>query len=221
MDYYDRILEHNRRWAREMVEQDPEYFARHTESQAPHTLFIGCSDSRLHTDTLTGTELGEMFVHRNIANQIYSADLNVLSAIEYAVNFLDVKHIMVCGHYDCGGIRAAADMAADHGIVDHWLGQIRTIMRIHEHELGGIKDHEACLDRLVELNVLEQVYKLSSTPVIREAWSRGRRPIIHGVVYDIRTGLLKEVATRIDGADKIASILAETAVAQRTAALTT
>lgn len=211
MEYYDRMLEFNRQWAQDMVAKDPDYFARHAKGQTPHTLFIGCSDSRVQTNTLTGTEQGEMFVHRNIANQVYSSDLNVLSALEYAVNFLDVKHVIVCGHYGCGGIRAAADADADHGIIDHWLGQIRTIMRLHQDELDRIADHEAMLDRLAELNVLEQVYNLSCTPVIREAWSRGRRPIIHGVIYDIRNGLLKEIATRVDGPDKIQAILPDTA----------
>ncbi len=211
MEHYDRILQFNARWAAEMVAEDPSYFERHAKGQTPHTLFVGCSDSRVQTNTLTGTEQGEMFVHRNIANQVYSSDLNVLSALEYAVNFLDVKHIMVCGHYGCGGIKAAANTAGTHGIIDHWLGQIRTIMRLHQEELDAIGDAEARLDRLTELNVLEQVYNLSCTPVIRDAWARGRRPIIHGVVYDIRTGLLKEVVARVDGEDKIGAILADTA----------
>lgn len=211
MEDYDRILQFNARWAAEMVTQDPSYFERHAKGQTPHTLFIGCSDSRVQTNTLTGTEQGEMFVHRNVANQVYSSDLNVLSALEYAVNFLDVKHIIVCGHFGCGGIRAAANTAGHHGIIDHWLGQIRTIMRLHRDELDAIGDEEMRLDRLTELNVLEQVYNLSCTPVIRDAWARGRRPIIHGVVYDIRTGLLKEVVARVDGEDKISAILADTA----------
>jgi carbonic anhydrase len=211
MEYYDRILEFNRKWAGEMVAEDPSYFARHAKGQTPHTLFIGCSDSRVQTNTLTGTEQGEMFVHRNIANQVYSSDLNVLSALEFAVYVLDVKHIIVCGHYGCGGIKAASATEAAHGLIDHWLGQIRTIMRLHQDELDAITDPELRLDRLTELNVLEQVYNLSCAPVIRESWERGRRPIIHGVVYDIRTGLLKEVATRVDGPDKVKAILPSTA----------
>ena len=207
MEYYDRILQFNRQWAADMVAKDPEYFARHAEGQTPHTLFIGCSDSRVQTNTLTGTEQGEMFVHRNIANQIYQSDLNVLSAIEFAVNYLDVKHIIVCGHYGCGGIKAAAQSGASHGIIDHWLGQIRTIMRIHQEELDAITDQRERLDRLTELNVLEQIYNLSCAPVIRDAWERGRRPIVHGVVYDIKSGLLKEVATRIDGPDKVRELV--------------
>lgn len=211
MEYYDRILEFNRRWAAEMVAKDPSYFARHAQGQTPHTLFIGCSDSRVQTNTLTGTEQGEMFVHRNIANQVYLSDLNVLSALEYAVNVLDVKHVIVCGHYGCGGIRAAAMTDADHGIVDHWLGQIRTIMRLHQEELDAIPDPDAKLDRLTELNALEQLYNVSCTPVIREAWSRGRRPILSAVVYDIRTGLLREVLAKVDGPEKLTAAVPSSA----------
>ena len=211
MEYYDRILAFNRQWAGERVAQDPGYFKRHATGQTPHTLFIGCSDSRVPTNTLTGTEQGEMFVHRNIANQVYSSDLNVLSALEYAVYVLDVQHIIVCGHYGCGGIKAAAAAEAAHGLVDHWLGQIRTIMRLHQDALDAITDPDLRLDRLAELNVLEQVYNLSCAPAVRDSWGRGRRPIIHGVVYDIRTGLLKEVATRVDGPDKVKAILPSTA----------
>lgn len=207
MQEYDKIIEYNRRWAAEQVAADPEYFARHATGQAPHTMFITCSDSRLQTNTLTGTDFGEMFVHRNIANQVYTSDLNVLSAVEYAVDMLDVTHIMVCGHYGCGGIRAAATDSNTHGLTDHWLGQLRTIMRLHEEELAGITDVELRLDRLAELNVREQVYNLSTTAVIRDSWERGRRPILHGTIYDIRTGLLKEVATRIDGPDKIRAMM--------------
>lgn len=207
MEAFDKMLEFNRRWAAEMVANDGDYFSRHASGQTPHTLFIGCSDSRLQTNTLTGTDQGEMFVHRNIANQVYGSDLNVLSAVDYAVDVLDVKHIIVCGHYGCGGVRAAAAAESPtHGLTDHWLSQLRTIKRLHKDELDACGEGEARLDRLAELNVLEQVLNLAETPVIRDCWARGRRPILHGLVYDIRTGLLKELATRIDGVDRIQSI---------------
>jgi carbonic anhydrase len=207
MEAFDRILEFNKRWAADMVASDPDYFTRHATSQTPHTLFIGCSDSRIQTNTLTGTEQGEMFVHRNIANQVYGSDLNVLSTVEFAVDVLDVKHILVCGHYGCGGVRAAASASPTHGLTDHWLSQLRTIMRLHKDELDACGEGEARLDRLAELNVLEQVYNLAATPVVRDAWERGRRPVLHGLIYDIRTGKLKELATRIDGPDKVRMIL--------------
>jgi carbonic anhydrase len=207
MEAFDRMLEFNKRWAADMVAHDPDYFTRHATSQTPHTLFIGCSDSRIQTNTLTGTEQGEMFVHRNIANQVYGSDLNVLSTVEFAVDVLDVKHILVCGHYGCGGVRAAASASPTHGLTDHWLSQLRTIMRLHKDELDACGEGEARLDRLAELNVLEQVYNLAATPVVRDAWERGRRPVLHGLIYDIRTGMLKELATRIDGPDKVRMIL--------------
>jgi carbonic anhydrase len=207
MEAFDRMLEFNKRWAADMVAKDPDYFTRHATSQTPHTLFIGCSDSRIQTNTLTGTEQGEMFVHRNIANQVYGSDLNVLSSVEFAVDVLDVKHILVCGHYGCGGVRAAASASPTHGLTDHWLSQLRTIMRLHKDELDACGEGEARLDRLAELNVLEQVYNLAATPVVRDAWERGRRPVLHGLIYDIRTGKLKELATRIDGPDKVRMIL--------------
>ncbi len=207
MEAFDKILESNRQWASEMVKHDAGYFTRHSAGQTPHTLFIGCSDSRIQTNTLTGTEQGEMFVHRNIANQVYGSDLNVLATVEYAVDVLDVKHILVCGHYGCGGVRAAAAASPTHGLTDHWLSQLRTIMRLHKDDLDACGEGEARLDRLAELNVLEQLNNLAATPVVRDAWERGRRPILHGLVYDIRTGLLKELATRIDGPDKVRMIL--------------
>ncbi|MEI2720352.1 MAG: carbonic anhydrase [Gemmatimonadales bacterium] len=211
MEAFDKMLEFNRRWAADMVAQDSGYFTRHAAGQTPHTLFIGCSDSRVQTNTLTGTEQGEMFVHRNIANQVYGSDLNVLSAVDYAVDVLDVKHIIVCGHYGCGGVRAAAAAESPtHGLTDHWLSQLRTIKRLHKDELDACGEGEARLDRLAELNVLEQVHNLAATPVIRDSWARGRRPVLHGIVYDIRTGLLKELATRIDGVDRIESIFGTT-----------
>lgn len=207
MEAFDRMLEFNKRWAADMVANDPGYFTRHATSQTPHTLFIGCSDSWIQTNALTGTEQGEMFVHRNIANQVYGSDLNVLSSVEFAVDVLDVKHILVCGHYGCGGVRAAASASRTHVLTDHWLSQLRTIMRLHKDELDACGEGEARLDRLAELNVLEQVYNLTATPVVRNAWERGRRPVLHGLIYDIRTGKLKELATRIDGPDKVRMIL--------------
>ncbi len=208
MEAFDRMLDFNRRWAAEMVAKDRGYFTRQVAGQTPQTLFIGCSDARVETSTMMGTAPGELFVHRNIANQVYGSDLNVLATVDYAVDVLDVKHIIVCGHYGCSGVRAAAAAESpSHGLTDHWLSQLRTIKRLHKDELDACGEGEARLDRLAELNVLEQLHNLAATPVIRDAWARGRRPILHAVVYDIRTGLLKELAPRIDGVDRIPRIL--------------
>lgn len=207
MNSFDRMLASNRTWAAQKVAQDAEYFARHVGGQTPHTLFIGCSDSRIQTDVLTGSDQGELFVHRNVANQVYVSDMNVLSAVEYAVEVLDVEQVVVCGHYGCGGVRAAASESRSAGLTDHWLAQLRTIQRLHADDLDRCATPDERLDRLTELNVLEQVFNLSTTPVIRDAWERGRRPVLHGVVYDMRTGLLKELATRIDGRDAIRDLL--------------
>ena len=141
MDDLHRLLENNRQWVRERLDADPEYFTRNAKSQTPEFLFIGCSDSRVPANEITGTHPGEMFVHRNIANQVWPNDINVLSVLQYAVEVLDVRHVIVCGHYECGGVKAAAQSEAHYGLVDNWLGEIRTIERIHRHELDALPDH--------------------------------------------------------------------------------
>ena len=149
-------------------------------------------------ETLTGVAPGEMFVHRNIANQVLSGDMNVLSVLQYAVEVLDVEHVIVCGHYQCGGVKAAMGDAS-YGLVDHWLANIRDQVRRHETDLEPITDEQAAFNRVVELNVLRQVYNLSRTPIVQNAWKRGRRPLLHGIVYDIHDGLLKSLVLEVDG----------------------
>ncbi len=201
MNNYYRLLDSNRRWAHDVVERDPDYFASRLGGQAPHFLFIGCSDSRVPANTLTGAAAGEMFVHRNIANQVHTSDLNVLSVLQFAVEVLDVKHVIVCGHYECGGVKAAAT-ETHYGLVDNWLAGIRQVRRLHQRELDALPDETARQNRLVELNVLTQIYNLTLTPVIRHAWERGRRPLLHGLVYSLENGLLKELVQGVDGPDK-------------------
>lgn len=207
MENYRKLFERNHQWAERLTKDDPEYFRKRTGSQEPHFLFIGCSDSRVPSNSLTGTEPGEMFVHRNIANQVFLGDLNVLSVVQFAVEVLDVKHIIVCGHYECGGVKAAYTEQS-YGLVDNWLGHIRTIKRLHREELAALPDDKSRTDRLVELNVLEQVFNLSTTPTIRSAWARGKRPLLHGLVYGLHDGRLRELATEIDSPEK-AQVLAQ------------
>jgi carbonic anhydrase len=205
MDHLKRILANNKRWAAEMTRSDPGFFASRAAGQQPHFLFIGCSDSRVQAEALTGVLPGEMFVHRNVANQVLPADLNVLAALEYAVGVLEVEHVIVCGHYGCGGVSAAAG-TKPLGLLDHWLASLRNVVRLHRAELDALADPDARHQRLVDLNVVEQVYNLSRTPIVQQAWSRARRPMLHGLVYGLNDGLLRELVVGVDGEDKAAEL---------------
>ncbi|MEO7996985.1 MAG: carbonic anhydrase [Gemmatimonadaceae bacterium] len=205
MEHFARILRNNKQWAARMKADDPDYFARRSAHQEPHFLFIGCSDSRVPTELLTGVAPGELFSHRNIANQVFPTDLNLLSVMQYAIDVLDVEHVVVCGHYNCGGVKAALG-SASYGVVDHWLSNIRNVVRWNQDELDGIPNEEARLRRLVELNAIEQVYQLSRSPIIQRSWERGRRPMLHGLVYDLHDGLLRTLVTGIDGPEKAQSL---------------
>lgn len=202
MENLKRLFDNNRKIVEEVTRSDPEFFTRRAGKQEPHFLFIGCADSRVPIETLTGATPGEMFVHRNIANQVVSADLNLLSVLQFAVEVLDVKHVMVCGHYQCGGVKAAMGVQS-FGLVDHWLAGLRDTVRRHEVELQHLPSEEERFKRVVDLNVLRQVYNLARTPVVQGAWKRGRRPLLHGVVYDLHDGLLKPLVLGVDGADKL------------------
>jgi carbonic anhydrase len=199
-----KLFDNNRAIVAGLTRDDPEFFRRRAGRQEPHFLFIGCADSRVPIETLTGVAPGEMFVHRNIANQVLEADLNLLSVLQYAVEVLDVKHVVVCGHYHCGGVQAACD-GHDHGLVDHWLAGIRELDRRHRRELEAL-DAATRLRRLVELNVLRQVYHLSRTPIVRSAWARGRRPLLHGMVYDLADGLLRDLVLEVDSPAQVEAV---------------
>ncbi len=201
MKNYERLFVNNKEWATAIRSSDPDYFERRAAGQEPHFFLIGCCDSRVPTEVLTGAKPGEIFTHRNIANQAHPSDLSMLSALEYAVEFLDVKHVLVCGHYGCGGVKAALGPPG-HGVVDHWLHVIRDVYRWNHAEIDAIHDIHDKTNRLVELNVMKQVYQLSRTPVVQRAWAKGRRPILHGIVYDLHDGLLKELVSGLDGEDK-------------------
>ena len=186
------LFEHNRRWAEAKRREDRDYFKRLTALQRPDYLWIGCSDSRVPANVITGLEPGEVFVHRNVANLVHRADLNLLSVLEFAVEALDIKHIIVCGHYGCGGIRAAMD-GHRHGIIDHWLQPIRDVADQHRDDLAGFVEAEAKLDRLCELTVQAQVESLSRTPILQAAWKRKKPLSIHGWIYGLKDGLLHDL----------------------------
>jgi carbonic anhydrase len=192
------LLEHNVAWATGKVRQDPDYFRRLSELQNPEYLWIGCSDSRVPANVITGLEPGEVFVHRNVANLVHRADVNLLSVLEFAVETLGVKHIIVCGHYGCGGVRAAMD-GHRHGIIDHWLQPIRDTADYHREDLLAVADPEPRLNRLCELSIAAQVEGLSRTPIIRSAWQRGKSVSIHGWVYGLEDGLIRDLDCTMNG----------------------
>lgn len=186
------LFDHNVRWAAAKRAEDPHYFERLSALQRPEYMWIGCSDSRVPANVITGLQPGEVFVHRNVANLVHRADLNLLSVLEFAVETLEVKHIIVCGHYGCGGVRAAMD-GHRHGIIDHWLQPIRDVADAHRRELSATVDEEERLNRLCELTVAHQVEGLSHTPIVQSAWKRGRNLAIHGWIYGLRDGLLRDL----------------------------
>ena len=206
MQNLHRLFDNNKALVEQVTRDDPDFFRRRAGKQEPHFLFIGCADSRVPIETLTGSLPGEMFVHRNIANQVLAADLNVLAVLQYAVEVLDVEHVAVCGHYQCGGVKAA--MGTDsYGLVDYWLAGIRDQVQRHRSEIESHATEQARFNRVVELNVMKQVHNLSRTPIVQSAWKRGRRPMLHGMVYDIHDGLLKPVVMQVDGQDKVKALL--------------
>lgn len=192
MNVIEKILLENRAWASEKTTDDPGFFKRLSAIQTPEFLWIGCSDSRIPPNEVTGTEPGEIFVHRNVANMVVKDDLNLLTVLEYAVKYLKVQHIIVCGHYGCGGV-IAADSDDDFGIINNWLEHIKKTKEEHINELSEIKDSHKRLERLVELNVIEQVKNLAKTKIIRETWKNEQRPVIHGWVYGLNNGIIKPI----------------------------
>jgi carbonic anhydrase len=189
---HDKIFENNKKWAEQKRTNDPEYFARLASGQSPEYLWIGCSDSRIPAEQITGLEPGEAFIHRNIANLVVNTDLNVMSVINYAVRHLGVKHIVVCGHYGCGGVKAAMT-PKDLGLLNPWLRNIRDVYRLHEDELDAIKDEDARYNRLVELNVEEQCRNIIKTAAVQQSYAKNEFPIVHGWVFNFETGLLKDL----------------------------
>lgn len=192
MKSYEKILLENKAWARESLLNDPEFFLKMLDTQKPEFLWIGCSDSRVPAETITGMHPGEIFVHRNIANLVVHNDFNLLSVLDYAVEVLHVKHIIVCGHYGCGGVKAALNHH-NMGIINKWLRHIKDVYRIHQDELEQIADEETKVNQLVEFNVREQVMNLAKTSIVQKAWKYEQRPHLHGWVYSLNNGILKSI----------------------------
>ena len=205
MKLYNSLLDGNKEWVAKRLEQDPHYFENLSKGQTPQFLWVGCSDSRVPANEITNTRPGDIFVHRNIANMVVHSDMNLLSVLDYAVNVLHVKHVIVCGHYGCGGVKAAMENE-QYGLVDNWLRFIKDVYRIHSKELDAITDEEKRFDRFVELNVIEQVYDLSKTTIIQNAWSKRNEPKIHGWVYSLKTGLIKDLNVSLDNSLKLPPI---------------
>ncbi len=191
-EIFDKIFTNNKQWVQEKLDQDPEYFKKLSLGQKPPILWIGCSDSRVPANEITGTQPGEIFVHRNIANMVIHTDMSMLSVLDYAVNVLKVKHIIVCGHYGCGGVIAAMDNQ-EVGLIDNWLRHIKDVYRLHKDELDAISDHEEKMRRMVEINVEEQVFDLVKTSIVQKAWRKEQPLYVHGLVYDVANGILKNL----------------------------
>ncbi len=193
MHSYEKLLQENKNWAAGKIKNDPDFFNQLAHLQSPEFLWIGCSDSRVPANEITGTQPGEIFVHRNVANLVINTDVNLLSVLDFAVNHLKVKHVIVCGHYGCGGIKAAITKNDFKPVLNMWLRNIKDVYRIHRKELDEIEDAESKENRLTELNVQEQVFNLAKTSIIQKAWKAEQRPDLHGWVYGLKDGLIKPV----------------------------
>lgn len=201
-DFIKKLLDNNKNWVEKVSNEEPGYFKEIGSRHEPAVLWIGCSDARVPANQITGTLPGEIFVHRNIANMVVHTDMNMLSVLSYAVEVLNVKHIIVCGHYSCGGILAAMSNKS-FGLIDNWLRNIKDVYRVHLDELEKIGDSDNRYKRLVELNVKQQVYNLCKTSIVQSAWRKGSFPFIHGWVYDVNDGLLKDLGVTFNNNDSL------------------
>lgn len=189
---YNKLLENNKAWAILQKNKDPDFFSKLADNQSPQYLWIGCSDSRVPANEITGTKPGEIFVHRNIANMVVHSDMNMLSVLSYAIDVLKVKHVIVCGHYGCGGVIAAMGNK-QYGLIDNWLRHIKDVYRYHHLELDAIPDKELRVRRFIELNIIEQVHDLGKTSIVQNAWKKNQPLHIHGWVYDLKDGILNDL----------------------------
>lgn len=203
--FYKKLKENNKKWVESQLSEDPNYFKKLAEGQHPPVLWIGCADSRVPANQIIGAEPGEVFVHRNIANMVVHSDMNMLSVLDYAVNALKVKHVIVCGHYGCGGVAAAMGNETI-GLIDNWLRHIKDVYRLHKDELDAIEDEKERQDRYVELNVKEQVYDLSKTSIVQGAWQKGQGLQLHGWVYGVGSGIIKDLDVTVENNSQLASI---------------
>ena len=199
------MLENNKKWVTSKLEKDPDYFLKLSKGQQPPVLWIGCSDSRVPANEIIGAEPGEVFVHRNIANMVVHSDMNLLSVLDYAVNVLKVKHVIVCGHYGCGGVQAA--MTNKHiGLIDNWIRHIKDVYRFHSSELNSIVNETDRFNRFVELNVVEQVLDLAKTSIVQGAWEKNQDLHVHGWVYDVADGLINDLGISIKNDETLADV---------------
>ena len=196
MDSLNKLLDNNRSWAAHRVTSDPSFFVRLAAQQAPEFLWIGCSDSRVPANEIVGLDPGELFVHRNVANIVVHTDVNCLSVLQYAVDVLRVRHVIVCGHYGCGGIRAALDGTA-HGLIDNWLQHVQDVKEAHQAESLGLADVDARINRLAELNVIEQVRNIARTTIVQDAWRRDQPLALHGWIHGLTDGLIHDLAVSV------------------------
>jgi carbonic anhydrase len=204
-DYYHQLLKNNQKWVEKKLNVDPNFFTKLAAGQQPPILWIGCADSRVPANEIIGAEPGEVFVHRNIANMVVHTDMSMLSVVDYAVNVLKVTHVIVCGHYGCGGIQAA--MTNKHfGLIDNWIRHIKDIYRFHMQELNAIEDEKKRFDRFVEINVTEQVMDLAKTSIVQEAWERKQELHLHGWVYDVADGLIKDLNISLNNNDSLSEV---------------
>jgi len=195
-----RLLDQNRAWAESIKASDPDFFQTLAKQQTPRFLWIGCADSRVPSTQLAGMKPGEMFVHRNVANLVVHTDFNCLSVMQYAVDVLKVEHIIVCGHDGCGGVKAAMSNL-QFGLIDNWLRHVQDVYHEHEEELAKISDENERVDRLCELNVIEQVRNVGRTTIVQSAWQRGQELVVHGWIYGLQDGLLRDLGVTIDNAE--------------------
>jgi carbonic anhydrase len=190
--FYKKLLDNNKKWVESKLNLDPDFFKKLSSGQKPPVLWIGCADSRVPANDIIGADPGEVFVHRNIANMVVHSDMNMLSVLDYAVNVLEVKHVIVCGHYGCGGVQTA--MTNKHvGLIDNWIRHIKDVYRFHQEELNNIENEKDRFNRFVELNVVEQVLNVAKTSIVQSAWERGQNLHVHGWVYDIHDGLINDL----------------------------
>ena len=190
--FYKKLLDNNKKWVESKLNLDPDFFKKLSSGQKPPVLWIGCADSRVPANDIIGADPGEVFVHRNIANMVVHSDMNMLSVLDYAVNVLEVKHVIVCGHYGCGGVQTA--MTNKHvGLIDNWIRHIKDVYRFHQEELNDIENEKDRFNRFVELNVVEQVLNVAKTSIVQSAWERGQNLHVHGWVYDIHDGLINDL----------------------------
>jgi carbonic anhydrase len=202
---YNKLLSNNKKWVVKQLKTDPQYFENLAKGQTPEYLWIGCSDSRVPANQITGTNPGEIFVHRNIANMVVHSDMNMLSVLSYAVEVLKVKHVIVCGHYGCGGVLAAMGNK-QYGLIDNWLRHIKDVYRLHHAQLDAISDVTQRGRRFVELNVMEQVLDLTKTSIVQNAWQNKQPLHLHGWVYDINNGIIKDLDVTITGVEDLHAV---------------